>query len=419
MTTVEPLHSARPPRAPTGAFLDRETCVISDSSQLDGLEKEWRALFDVAPNASPALRWEWVRGWWDVYGPVYGDGGHGLRIIVVRRGQDLIGALPLYVKTPRWSWGSRELRFISTGEAEFEETCAEYLDLLHRPGAEAECLAAIGRCLNGELSFPWDQLELSPMPANSPLLELPEFMNGRADRSVGKGPAVCYVSDLSGGFEAYLKRLSQGARGEARKLLREVTRAGMSFEIAATADQSIRYFDELVELHRSRWASVGKAGCFAPRQCEFHRHLVATLAPAGKTVLSRLSLAGKTYAVTYGHLTGTNYSCYQRGVRMETHPVRSPGTATLLLLMDHLARHGIVCYDHLGGLNSFKQRFATDERHLTAMRIAKPTTRYLATRTRDLARRATAGAARLLAASLPRRQPRPETAPTSVARESV
>jgi CelD/BcsL family acetyltransferase involved in cellulose biosynthesis len=415
MTTIESLlHAACPPRASTGASLDRETCVISDSSQLDGLENEWRALFNVAPNASPALRWEWVRGWWGVYGPAYGDGGRGLRIIVVRGGQELIGVLPLYVKTPRWSWGSRELRFISTGEAEFEETCAEYLDVLHRPGAEAECVAAIGRCLNGELSFPWDQLELSAMPANSPLLELPKSVNGRAGRSVAKGPAVCYVSDLAGGFEAYMKRLSQGARGEARKLLREVTRAGMSFEIAATADQAVRYFDELIELHRNRWESVGKAGCFAPRQCEFHRHLVATLAPAGKAVLSRLSLAGKTYAVTYGHLTGTNYSCYQRGVRMETHPVRSPGTATLLLLMNHLAQRGIVCYDHLGGLNSFKARFATGERPLAAMRIAKPNTRYLVTRTWDLGRRASAGAARLLAASLPRRQPLAETTPTSV-----
>jgi CelD/BcsL family acetyltransferase involved in cellulose biosynthesis len=395
MTTIESLHAGFPPRASTGASLDRKTCVISDSSQLDGLENEWRALFDIAPNASPALRWEWVRGWWGVYGPAYGDGGRGLRIIVVRRGQELIGVLPLYVKTPRWSWGSRELRFISTGEAEFEETCAEYLDVLHRPGAEAECVAAIGRCLNGELSSPWDQLELSAMPANSPLLELPESVNGRAGRSVGKGPAVCYISDLSGGFEAYLKRLSQGARGEARKLLREVTRAGMSFEIASTADQAVRYFDELVELHRSRWASVGKAGCFAPRQCEFHRHLVATLAPAGKTVLSRLSLAGKTYALTYGHLTGTNYSCYQRGVRMETHPVRSPGTATLLLLMDHLARHGVVCYDHLSGVNSFKQRFATGEQSLVGMRIARPTFGYLKGAAIDLVRRVAVKVVRL------------------------
>jgi CelD/BcsL family acetyltransferase involved in cellulose biosynthesis len=396
MTMIEPLHSARPPRAPTGASLDCETRVISDPSHLDSLEQEWRALFDVAPNASPALRWEWSREWWSVYGPVYGRGGRGLRIIAVRRGPVLIGVLPLYMKTPSGRWGSRELRFISSGEAEFEETSAEYLDLLHAPGAAAECVAAIGRYLSQKERLPWDQLVLSAMPASSPLLGLPERVNARAGRTGGTGPAVCYISDLSGGFETYLKRISSGARGEARKLLRQVTRAGMTFEIARTAEEALRYFDELVELHTSRWASVGKAGCFGPRHRAFHRALIATLVPTRNAVLSRLSFEGRTYAVTYGHLAGRNYYCYQRGVRIDTRPVRSPGTATLLLLMDHLASDGTLSYDHLAGANSFKQRFATGERPLAGMRLARPTIRYVAGATSDLLRRAAVKAAWLV-----------------------
>ena len=83
------------------------------------------------PRRRPPLRWEWVREWWRIYGPVYGDRGRGLRLICGSSRARLIGVLPLYQRSTSGPWGSRQLRFISTGEAEFEETCAEYLDLLH------------------------------------------------------------------------------------------------------------------------------------------------------------------------------------------------------------------------------------------------------------------------------------------------
>ena len=54
------------------------------------------------------------------------------RILIVQRGTELIGALPRYVGYPApIPFAPRPLRFISTGEAGEEETCAAYLDLLH------------------------------------------------------------------------------------------------------------------------------------------------------------------------------------------------------------------------------------------------------------------------------------------------
>lgn len=355
-------------------------------------------LFEVSPTASPPLRWEWVREWWRIYGPVYGDRGRGLRIIVIRRGPQLIGILPLYQRSAGGLWGARQLRFISTGAADFEDICTEYLDLLHLPGTEADCVTAVGRLLTDRRSLLWDQIDMTEMSVRSPLLGLREPLGVRGVwtwlRESRRGS--CYISDLSGGFENYLKRLSQGARGEARKLLRQVEQAGMVFELARSPDEADQYFDQMVTLHRDRWNSVGKSGSFSPRHAEFHGSMARALVPAGKAILARLSLKGKAYAITYGHLTGGTYHCYQRGVCKEIFPVRSPGTATLLLLMAELAGRGIVCYDHLAGINSFKARFATGKQPLAEMRIAKPTFRYLATRTRDLVRRVTAKAARLI-----------------------
>src|SRR5437899_253698 len=120
--------------------LESDSCtvdVVRDSGGLDSLETEWKALFEISPTASPPLRWEWVREWWRIFGPVYGDQGRGLRVITLRREARLVGILPLYLRVKHRSlFGSRRLGFVSTGLDEFEETCTEYLDLLHEPGEE-------------------------------------------------------------------------------------------------------------------------------------------------------------------------------------------------------------------------------------------------------------------------------------------
>ena len=121
------------------------------------------ALFEVSPTASPPFAWEWVREWWRIYGPVYGDGGRGLRIITVRRGPDLIGILPLYQRSSAGPWAARQSRFISTGAAEFEETSTEYLDLLHLPNSAGECVEAICQTLLDCHEMRWDQLDLTDM----------------------------------------------------------------------------------------------------------------------------------------------------------------------------------------------------------------------------------------------------------------
>ena len=116
--------------------------VLDDVASWDALEPEWGELFEASPTASPPLRWEWLRQWWRVYGPVYG--GRGLRIVTVRRGGHLIGALPLYLhighRSPVWA---HYLGFLSTGESRSGATWPEYLDLLHAPGEARTCLDAM------------------------------------------------------------------------------------------------------------------------------------------------------------------------------------------------------------------------------------------------------------------------------------
>ena len=171
---------------------------------------------------------------------------------------DIIGALPLYVGYPApIPFAPRPLRFISTGESGEEETCAAYLDLLHKPGEEKACVAAIERALAGRQHPDWERLELAYMPGTSPMAGL---LSGTAHEHqwAPELQAPCCIANLSGGIEEYLGRLSSNSRAQARRLLRAVDTAKLSFEVAteATVDE---FYDQLVELHQARWAQVGQA----------------------------------------------------------------------------------------------------------------------------------------------------------------
>ena len=250
--------------------------VLDDVASWDALEMEWGELFEASPTASPPLRWEWLRQWWRIYGPVYG--GRGLRIVTVRRGGHLIGALPLYLhighRSPVWT---HYLGFLSTGESRSEETGPEYLDLLHAPGEARACLDAILPALLDPAVGRWDILELCGIGGGSPLLAWRD-QAPRDVRVVVIPHGACPVADLSGGFEAYLGRLSASGRKQARRMLRAVESTGIRFEVASTPSDAAQFFDQLVRLHQARWNSSGRPGCFsAHRFTEFHRTLAEPL----------------------------------------------------------------------------------------------------------------------------------------------
>jgi CelD/BcsL family acetyltransferase involved in cellulose biosynthesis len=333
------------------------TRVIQDFSQLDALEKEWSALFEISPAAAPPLHWGWVREWWRIYGDDYEEGGTGLRIVTFWRQSQLAGVLPLYEgRAGNGLVSVRKLRFISTGLRQFEETTTEYLNLLYAPNEAEPCMEALRSALNDRSVFRWDEMDLENMPEDSPLLALAETSGWGAFRSAADAVGDCYVSDLSGGFDSFLERLSGSIRRKARKLLRDVEAAPDSdFSLAAAPDEINEYFDQMVYLHKQRWQEAGVEGSFAPRHAEFHRSVAHRLVPEGRVVLARLKVEGEPVAVLHGYLTRHLYHCYQRGVVRKIPALHSPGTAAILLLMKHLADGGATEYDHLMGVNNFKE----------------------------------------------------------------
>jgi CelD/BcsL family acetyltransferase involved in cellulose biosynthesis len=359
---------------------DVTTRVLQKEEEWDGIRDDWKALYASSPYSSVPLDFAWLRGWWRVYGALYGTGG--LRVVTVRRGSRLIGAVPLYVSRGVGnSLGARHLRFISTGEEEHEETCPDYLNLLCLPGEEAVCADSIWREVG---RMDWDHLEFLDLTEDSPLLRGITLPNDA--RSFSRGS--CQVADLADGFEAYLKRLPPRGREQARRVLREGERAGAQLELVDAA-QASGAFDDLVRLHQERWTLDGKPGVFAAaRFTEFHRNLIQEWSPSGRAVLARLSLAGVPAAVLYGFVNGRKFDSYQSGARRDPGSlVHSPGVLAHMLLMRVLTERGVTACDFLRGSSSYKRRQATRENQLIGVQIWRPTMRAAIYRSGQLAAR--------------------------------
>lgn len=346
--------------------------IISDEAAFAQLKPEWSELFAASAQAATPLQFDWLEAWWQIYGPAYGarngmPGNGSLRVVTVRRGDRLIGGLPLYAKCSRGSaLDVRRLSFLSTGEDEHEEVCPDYLNFLCLPGEEETCVDELSRILP---QLNWDQLELPELPENSPLIEHRHLFNG-----LGPGELIprgnCPIANLEGGFHAYLQRLSSNSRQQARRLLREAESCGVQFEIASAGNAG-QFFDELIGLHQARWNAEGKSGCFAAaRFTAFHRALIGKWVATGQAILARLSLNGETVAVLYGFATGSKFDFYQCGVNTDqAGPLRSPGNLAHLLLMQHVCHRGLTTYDFLRGDSSYKTRLATGHNDLVTLQI--------------------------------------------------
>ncbi len=352
--------------------------VLTDLDEWDRLAPEWEALFSQADAPSMCLHWHWLRTWWEVYGSTYAAGASALRIISIRRDARLIGVVPLYLRARTWSTlGTRRLMFISTGEAEFEETCPDYLDLLHAPGDDVHCLPAIRQAMTAVGSR--HVVEMQSVPAASSLRYLCADTSGTTMLQ----PGTCPIADLSDGFDSYVSRLAPRMRTTMRRLIRLAGDQGLTLTIAATPGQGEAFLDDLIALHQARWQRVGQPGCFAAaRFTAFHRALVRLWAPQGRAILARVGNADSPLTVLYGFLNGRTFHFYQSGTAAASQSVPSPGITAHAMLMSALAARGVKTYDFLRGTAEYKLRLATGARPVvdfTLVRRGMPTLAHEAT----------------------------------------
>lgn len=352
--------------------------LVTSDAGFDALEVEWRSLYARVAHPPVPLRWEWMRNWWRIFGPIYGASPGGLRILVTRQGDDLIGILPLYLRAGRGLRPSR-LGFISTGESLGEVVYPEYLDILALPEFSERCLALFTREIFGDggiLAGTYDELYTGLVSRKGLVARWVLNEDSRRGRRFNFLEHTTYRADVTLGFEAYLGSLAKKQRGNFKRLLRVFDEdESLEFSFARSAEEALSFFDQLVILHGDRWKEEGELGAFtSPRIIEFHRKLICCLHPRKEILIARLSYQGKPIALAYGFVSSGRFDFYQSGIEMDSSlPVKSPGILIQLLMLRAFPAMSLHMTDFLAGNVDYKRRLSNDEGKLVEALIVRTT----------------------------------------------
>jgi len=345
--------------------------VVTDTSGLKGLQDEWSRLLRDSRTASICLTWEWLYTWWEVFG----ESAAELHVLLLRAEGRLVGIAPLIVMTHRERGliKVRTLRFLGTGEPEWEEAASEYVDIIASDGYEKPVAERVWAYLQSHFRQ-WDQIVFNDVMGDSLVLTHLKgllLQAGIQPRLAQTGTR--YRIDLPSSWDAYLAMLDPGARKRFQYKRRKLEKAGRVAEMHVTIpDELESAFNELVRLHAMRWTSRGRPGVFiSDRFVSYHKRLMQRLLDRGMLNLRLLSLddvvISAMYNLRYG---GTDYF-YQAGFDTGDAAKYSPGIVAHSYAIEDSIRQGLKRYDFMkGGTVSYKSEFACNEGPMYDMEIS-------------------------------------------------
>ena len=364
-----------------------EVFQLSTLAELASLRTRWNELAgDV-----PTRRWEWLEGWWRVYGntcrerALAGDRGRGavsdkeLYLLAVFAAPDrLVAIAPWYIEHSLND--GRTLRFLGSGEV-----CTDYSTVLCQPGYERAVADAISRSLSDPLHVAdwltqnsvrhWDRIEFEAISRDDNMMQLLLAELERHDNLVHRRPtANCWRVNLPHTWEAYLAMLSKSHRKRLRRSQREFFDTGRAVVHQATCDDEFNYaWDLLVRLHERRQRSQGRSGCFASWQyAEFHRSVTRELLPSGVLRLVWLEVDGQPLAVEYNLAGQKTLYTYQGGIDPAGIDY-SPGQMMLCASLQRAIAEGYRAFDFLRGDEPFKAHWRAEPQFVENVRVIKRT----------------------------------------------
>jgi CelD/BcsL family acetyltransferase involved in cellulose biosynthesis len=350
--------------------------VLHEMAELERMRGEWERLLGHSAGLHLSLTPTWLLTWWRVFGGP--EGGRRLRTLVVHRGRELVGLLPLL---SRRHWYHRlvplrRLELLASGEDREHEICSEYLGPIVASGLEDEVVAAIVDHLAANRGT-WEEIAFSALDGLSPAVQrLEPAFHGRGFSCESKVASRCPYIALPKRWEDYLLALSSDDRYMVKRSLRDFERwAGKDslIEVARGHEDLQRGSAILRQLHEHRWQAGGKEGVFgSPVFRRFHGMLMPVLLDQGELDLRWLSVHGEPVAVSYGIVNENRLYFYQGG-RATTVPkgVR-PGIVLHLHAIRAAIEAGRLEYDFLGGDARYKTQLATHTRPLAELRVTRP-----------------------------------------------
>jgi CelD/BcsL family acetyltransferase involved in cellulose biosynthesis len=218
-------------------------------------------------------------------------------------------------------------------------------------------------------------LDREDLPCGSPTVRVLRHALGArgASATVERGFA-CPGFALRGTFEAHLARVPR--RETYGRRVRWLSRQpGFLLDVATTPAEAPAALEDLLRLHRLRWAADGGSSGIPQGAVEdFHREVAPRLAARGWLRLYRLHVGGAAIAAVYGIEVGRRFFYYQSGYDPEW-SARSPGLVLVGRTIEDAYARGLADYDFLRGTEPYKLEWASDRRETCTLRLRAPSLR--------------------------------------------
>ncbi|MFG2877602.1 GNAT family N-acetyltransferase [Streptomyces sp. NPDC048337] len=282
--------------------------LCRDPRQFAALEEPWNRLVRGCPTATPFQSHAWLHSWWLSYGK---DGR--LRIVLVRRGEELVGAAALMLV-------HRPLPLL----VPLGGNITDYFDVLVAADHADQVVPALARGLHrAARGAVVDLREVRPGAAVERLHKhWPGVGAQLADSTCMELPALP--------FDELVKRMPASGAQRVRAKLRKTDAAGIE-EHEVTEQEVPRAVRTLLRLHEKQWRGRGVTPeHLRPRFAEHLTRATRRMVRAGEGRLTEFRLDGKVVAVNVTLLSAALSGGYLYGADPDLRE-RKVDVATLLL----------------------------------------------------------------------------------------
>lgn len=171
-----------------------------------------------------------------------------------------------------------------------------------------------------------------------------------------KTTALVDLGAVREGGGDYLATISSNSRYQIKRALRIYeSRGPLALQPARTAEEALRFFDEMGVLHERAWQQKSEGGAWRfPFLVAFHRRLIETSFADGGIDLVRISCGDTPIGYIHCLVRKGWYGSYLSGFSYEADNKVKPGLVSFYLYIDYLLKKDAEVLDFLAGNHRYK-----------------------------------------------------------------
>ncbi|MET7284464.1 GNAT family N-acetyltransferase [Streptomyces sp. NPDC005573] len=295
-------------RARTASGDGLVTELVTDERAFAALAPSWGRLYKRCAAATPFQSHAWLHSWWQSYG-----GRRRLRLLLVRRGRELVAAAPLMlVRRPLPA-------LVPLGGA-----ISDYADVLLDDADDGSALGALTEALSAAArTTPIDFREVRPGAVAERVYERWRGPRRRMPDSLCLELPAVPMAEL-------VARLPSGKAQRVRAKLRKLTALGVTRQVAGPMEVDVA-LQRLLHLHRLQWQD--RKVTSEHLSSRFHEHLARAVGPmvrSGDAVVTEFRIGAEVVAVDLTLLSRSLAGGYLYGAHPRLRETRADVAVMLL-----------------------------------------------------------------------------------------